>query len=355
MKHINKIFVAIAISLLGQYAVAQPPARLKEKARKAESAVYEVPLSERAKTQYPTNETPSEVVWKRDIYRVLDLQKEKNASLYYPVQPIGKSMNLFTYIFRHILDNSIVAYEYNLDGYEDFSEQSKIDPRQMLENHSIYYEIQGEDSALVVNPSDLPSNEVLSYYIKESHYFDQRTSTYNSKVTAICPVLHRAGEFTSEVTKYPMFWLKYDEIAPLLSLQTVMSSSYNNVSTMTLDDYFTKNCYEGEIYKTVNLRNLAISQYCKDSASVKKEQQKIEKQLSDFRANLWTQRKPAADSTAVAKDSTATVAKDGEEKKEQKATARAARKKKENVSSGKSKKSRPASSGAKISVRRQRR
>ncbi len=356
MKHINKIFVAIAISLLGQYAVAQPPARLKEKVRKAESAVYEVPLSERAKTQYPTNEPPSEVVWKRDIYRVLDLQKEKNASLYYPVQPIGKSMNLFTYIFRHILDNSIVAYEYNLDGYEDFSEQSKIDPRQMLENHSIYYEIQGEDSALVVNPSDLPSNEVLSYYIKESHYFDQRTSTYNSKVTAICPVLHRAGEFTSEVTKYPMFWLKYDEIAPLLSLQTVMSSSYNNVSTMTLDDYFTKNCYEGEIYKTVNLRNLAISQYCKDSASVKKEQQKIEKQLSDFRANLWSQKKSAIDSTAVANDSTTTVAtKEGEEKKEQKATARAARKKKENVSSGKSKKSRSGSGGPRVSVRRQRR
>lgn len=355
MKHLNKIFVAIAILLVGQYAVAQPPARLKEKTRKTESTAYEVPLSERAKTQYPKKETPSEVVWKRDIYRVLNLEKEKNASLYYPVQPIGKSVNLFTYIFRHILDNSITAYEYNLDGYENFTEENKVNPREMLENHGIYYEIQGEDSTLIVNPSDLPSNEVLSYYIKESHYFDQRTSTYNCRVTAICPVLHRAGEFTSEVTKYPMFWLKYDEIAPLLSLQTVMSSSYNNVSTMTLDDYFTKNCYEGEIYKTVNLRNLAISQYCKDSTAVKKEQNKIEKQLADFRSNLWTQPQPVADSTAVANDSTATVAKEDEQKKENKVSARAARKKKENVSSGKKKKSRSSGGGAKISVRRQRR
>lgn len=355
MKHLNKIFVAIAILLVGQYAVAQPPARLKEKARKAESTVYEVPLSERAKTQYPKKETPSEVVWKRDIYRVLNLEKEKNASLYYPVQPIGKSVNLFTYIFRHVLDNSITAYEYNLDGYENFTEEYKVNPREMLENHGIYYEIQGEDSALVVNPSDLPSNEILSYYIKESHYFDQRTSTYNCRVTAICPVLHRSGEFTGEVTKYPMFWLKYDEIAPLLSLQTVMSSSYNNVSTMTLDDYFTKNCYEGDIYKTVNLRNLAISQYCKDSTAVKKEQNKIEKQLADFRSNLWTQPQPAADSTVVANDSTATVEKDDEQKKENKVSARAARKKKENVSSGKKKKTRSSGGGAKISVRRQRR
>lgn len=352
MKHLNKILVAIAFLLLGEYATAQPPARLREKTRKAESAVYEVPLSERAKNQYPKNETPSEVVWKRDIYRVLDLKKEKNASLYYPVQPIGKSVNLFTYIFRHILDNSIVAYEYSIDGYESFTPENKVNPREMLENHDIYYEIQGEDSTIIVNPSDLPSNEILSYYIKESHYFDQRTSTYNCRVTAICPVLHRAEEFASEVTKYPMFWLKYDEIAPLLSLQTVMSSSYNNVSTMTLDDYFTKNCYEGEIYKTVNLRNLAINQYCKDSAAVKKEQKNIEKQLADFRTNLWTQKQPAIDSTTVAKDSTATV--DKADKKEKKKTARAARKKKESVSTGK-KKSSSGKSSARISVRRQRR
>ena len=45
MKHINKIFVAIAISLLGQYAVAQPPARLKEKVRKAESILRILPAS----------------------------------------------------------------------------------------------------------------------------------------------------------------------------------------------------------------------------------------------------------------------------------------------------------------------
>lgn len=56
---------------------------------------------------------------------------------------------------------------------------------------------------------------------------------------------------------------------------------------MSLDDYFTKGSYEGEIYKTVNMRNLAISQYCKDSLEVKKEQKKIEQQLKDFRTNLW--------------------------------------------------------------------
>lgn len=353
MKNIVKTALFVAVVLLGQYAVAQPPARTKAETKKQEKSVsHKVPLTERAKSQYPTTETPTEVVWKRDIYRVLDLEKEKNASLYYPVQPIGNSMNLFTYIFNHILDNTIVAYNYNIDGYESFTAENSVNPREMLENYGIYYE-SGEGDVLVVNPSDLPSNEVLSYYIKESYYYDQRTATFNQRVTAICPVLHRSGEFSSEVTKYPMFWLKYDEIAPLLAQQTVVSSSYNNVSSMSLDDYFTKHCYDGEIYKTVNLRNLAINQYCKDSTAVKKEQEKIEKQLTDFRDGLWSAPQPVVvtDTTAVATDSVpATV-------KKEKQTVRAERKKKS--AEPKAKKSKSSSSkssgGSKVSVRRQRR
>ena len=56
---------------------------------------------------------------------------------------------------------------------------------------------------------------------------------------------------------------------------------------MTFDDFFKKGCYDGEIYKTVNTRNQAIAQYCKDSISIKKEQQKIEKQLKDVHTNIW--------------------------------------------------------------------
>lgn len=42
-----------------------------------------------------------DVVWRRDIYRELDLNSEANAALsYYPVEPKGNQTNLFTTIFR---------------------------------------------------------------------------------------------------------------------------------------------------------------------------------------------------------------------------------------------------------------
>lgn len=353
MKYISKILLIVCVSLLGQYAAAQPPKRKKEAAAKEATAVN-IPMTDRAKAQFPTSNTPTEVVWKRDMYRTLDLKKEKNASLYYPVVPQGENMNLFTYLFKLFINNQIPAYKYNFDGDESFAADNKENVKELLDNFGIYYE--EKNGAIVVEQSDIPSAQVLSYYIKESNYYDQRTGTYNQRITALCPVLHKAGDFTSEVIKYPMFWLNFDEIAPLLAQQKVMSSSYNNVSTMTLSDYFAKNCYDGEIYKTVNLRNLSINQYCKDDSAVKKEQRNIEKQLKDFRENLW--KVPAAKEEP--KDSTATAAADSTatEKpaaKEEKQTKRTTKKSSDSKASKSSSKSSGGSGAPRVSVRRTRR
>lgn len=354
MKYISKILLAISVVLLAQTVAAQPPKRKKETAAKQETTVN-VPMSERAKAQYPVTHTPTEVVWKRDVYRTLDLKKEKNATLYYPVDPQGDNMNLFTYIFRLFINNDIPAYSYNLDGNESFVPENKVNPKELLDNFGIYYE--EENGALLVSQSDIPSAQVLSYYIKESNYYDQRTATYNRRITALCPVLHRSGEFTTEVTKYPMFWLNFDEISPLLNNQKVMSSSYNNVSTMTMSDYFLKNSYEGEIYKTVNLQNLAINQYCKNDSAIKKEQKNIEQQLTDFRGNLWK-----VQLSQEKKDTAAVAASDSiSSKSAVKEELKAKRTTKKSSDSQTAKKSNTAKSGSKsgagprVSVRRTRR
>ena len=358
MQYISRLILVVSLLLAAQATVAQPPARQKDNANKpgkAKNTTAVTGLSERAKSQYPGTITPQEVEWKRDIYRELDLSKEKNASLYYPVEPMGESMNLFTFLFENIIEGNITAYEYSLDGYESFSEEKAVDPKLMLDDYRIYYE--EENGALLVSQSDIPSAQVLSYYIKESNYYDQRTATYNRRITALCPVLHRSGEFTTKVTKYPMFWLNFDEISPLLNNQKVMSSSYNNVSTMTMSDYFLKNSYEGEIYKTVNLQNLAINQYCKNDSAIKKEQKNIEQQLTDFRGNLWKVQQPQEK-----KDTAAVAASDSiSSKSAVKEEPKAKRTTKKSSDSQTAKKSSTAKSGSKsgagprVSVRRTRR
>ncbi len=229
---------------------------------------------------------PDDVVWKRDIYRQLDLLNDKNAPMYYPVEPNGRQMNLFTYLFRLILTGRVTAYTYKLDGNESFEEKDKMPVKDMLERYGIYYE--EKDGKITVADSDIPSAEATRYYLKESTYLDQRTGTFSTKVTALCPILMRgADEFSTDATPYPLFWVKYDDIASYLTRLPMMGSNLNNVSNLTAHDYFTLNRYEGKIYKTNNLQGRVLANYCQTDSDMVREQLKIEKQLSDFEEGVW--------------------------------------------------------------------
>ena len=269
----KRTLIIIAAALLtGSMTFAQPAKRRTASAANGTAAATTTAAKQnnhdRASLQFPTSaEMPEDVVWKRDIYRQLDLMKDKNAPLYYPVEPMGKQVNLFTYLFRLIQTGRVTAYTYKLDGNESFEEK---------------------DGKIVVADADVPSAEAKRYYIKESVYLDQRTGTFSTKVTALCPILMRgADEFSTDATPYPLFWVKYDDVAPWLSKLPMMGSNLNNVSNLTADDYFTLNRYEGKIYKTNNLQGKILANYCETDSAMKKEQQRIEKQIVDFEEGVW--------------------------------------------------------------------
>ncbi len=242
--------------------------------------------------QYPGSVgLPNDVVWMREIYRTLDLTKDTNGALYYPVEPQGSKMNLFTTMFRLLAQKKIPAYEYQLDGTERFQKDAEVTFREVLDRFQIYYEMKKvanrRDSVLSVNNSDIPSADVLSYFIKEVWYFDQRTSTYGSVITAVCPVLHRSEDFSSEKMTFPMFWVNYQDLVPYLTQSKISVSNYNNAANSTWDDFFTARLYKGEIYKTTNLQNRTLSQYCPTDSAMVKEQKRIEKELVDFENTLY--------------------------------------------------------------------
>lgn len=186
-------FVLLGVALYVQ-AEAQP-ARRRVKPNDADKAEKTV---DRASLQFPVAvEVPEDVVWRRDVYRQLDLTLDKNAPLYYPVEPSAGQINLFTYLFDLLLTGKITAYQYKLDGNESFTSRDKVDVKELLERYHIYYEEQNGRPR--VNASDIPSAEVSRYYIKESSYFDQRTSTFRTKVTALCPVLMRGDDLAERL------------------------------------------------------------------------------------------------------------------------------------------------------------
>ena len=269
----------------------------------------------------------ADLMWMRVIYRQLDAENINNAPIFFPEEKTQDQENLFRIIMRLVINNQISAYEY-LDGREIFTDEHRINVRDMLDRfHVLYDEAKGsteKNPKFVIDDSDVPANEVLSYYIIERWEFDSRSNEMKTRVEAICPVLHRSGDFGGEAIKYPMFWVKLQDIRPWMAQQYIF-----------IDD---------DNYKTKNIQNKSMMQLYPDEKDRKRAQDSIQARLENFDDKLWVPDREeiianreaaeaaAADSAAVeTNDSTAkadnkaTATEVKEEKKENKSSARSSR------------------------------
>ena len=348
-QHRGSLLHGFALALLMlvccvEVAEAQPAARRRQQQR--QNAQNAQTLTTRAQISYPVAAKMSEdVVWRRDIYREIILEEDANAPLYYPVEPVGSQMNLFTYLFKLMMRGSIKAYEYRLDGNEVFTDSAQVNRKAFLDNYHIYYE--RNNRGIRIDDSDIPSAEVKSYYVKESAYYDQASATFHIKPIAMCPILWRTDDFGDGEQKYPLFWVEYDDVAPYLSKQVIMTSNLNNAATMSMDDYFTQNRYKGKIYKTTNMLGRTLAQYCPTDSALAKEQKRIENELAAPEKNIWGDqaRKDSLDSIAKAevKD------KKGKKAKRNRRATTSVKKRRSKSSSSSS-----GSPAARVTVRRQR-
>ncbi len=367
------LLATAALSMAAQEtsSASSPIRRRTDRDRKEASATHGV--TERMKDFYSADNaslSDADIQWMRIIYRQLDLQKDKNAPLYFPEEPIDGQENLFRIIMRLLADNRLKAYEY-LDGREIFTEKYQSAVKDILDRfYIIYTPAKGsteKNPKFTIDEADIPANEVLSYYIIEKWVYDTRNNRLKPSVEAICPVLHRAGDFGGEAIRYPMFWIKYDDLRPHLAQQTIFVSDDNNLPTCTYDDFFNLTMYEGDIYKTRNLKNKSMAQLYPDPEDRKRAQDSIQTRLDKFEQRLWTPTREEllakAEAKAEAEAKAAEKAesngdKNAEVKSDDKKEKKSARSSRSNKKSSKKKSSKvkesqaSKSSGATKSVRR---
>ncbi len=298
--NLKRIAAAAAVVLMGAatlMAQQQSTATLSRKSaserNRKEAQATGPKVTDRMQAHYEADGksiTDADRQWMRVIYRHLDLDKDKNAALYFPEEVVDGQENLFRIIMRLLANNQLPAYEY-LDGREVFTDQYRLKVGDLLDRfHILHSPAKGSterNPRYTIEEADVPTNEVLSYYVIERWEFDTRTNRMKTIVEAICPVLHRSGDFGGEAVKYPMFWVKYDDLRPWLANQTIFTSDDNNLPTCTYDDYFRMTMYEGDIYKTRNLRNKSMMQLYPDPDDLARAQDSIQNRLTNFDKKLW--------------------------------------------------------------------
>ncbi len=259
-------------------------------------------------SENPNSVSDADRQWMRVIYRSIDLEKDKNAALYFPEEPVAGQENLFRIIMRLLASNTIPAYEY-LDGREIFTDNYRVKVRDVLERFYIpFTDAKGsseKNPRFEIDENDVPTNEVLSYYIVERWEYDTRNNRLRPTVEAVCPVLHRSGDFGGDALKYPMFWVKFTDLRPYLAAQTIFVDDDNNLPTCTYDDFFTLTMYDGDIYKTRNLKNRSMAQLYPDPDNLKKAQDSIQNRLDEFEKKLWV---PSREEVIAAREAREAIA-----------------------------------------------
>lgn len=293
MKTYRSLLVIVAALMVSLSSVAQSEIGVRKRGERGKKKTEEnasTQVTERMQSFYEQKEPhDADLAWMREIYRQIDLTQPDNAALYFPEDVIDGQENLFRLMLRLVVNGEIPAYEY-LDGREIFTDKYKINVRDMLDRFGIYY-TEGKGSTeknpkFVIEEADVPTTQVLNYYVIEKWEFDRRSNDMKMRVVAICPVLNRSSDFGGDA-RYPMFWVKFDALRPYLAQQYVFISDDNNLPQYSLDDYFNMEMYKGDIYKTKNLRNLSLVQMFPDPDDLKRAQDSIDNRLRNFDKNLW--------------------------------------------------------------------
>lgn len=353
-----KLLKFLAIALLLGCATTAAQAQVVKKS-KADDARKAAAVSSRQQSFYEVEEpSDADLQWMKIVYRELDLTKGKNPALYYPEEPNEDGKSLFYIIMGLVADGTVPCYEW-LDGREMFTPEYQYKVATMLDRfHIMFTEAKGSTAShprYAIENADIPGNEVLSYYIIEKWEFDTRSNRMRSRVEALCPVLHREDDYGVR-QKWPMFWVKLNDIRPYIAKQYVFTDNDNNLLRYNLDDFFKLNMYSGAIYKVKNLRNQTLRQQFPDDAAYAHAQDSIEQRLHRFNQNLWVpdreeilaaKEKAEKDEKAKEDDEEATEGTDDEEQAQEETKSVRKKSSSKRGSSSKAKKSTKAKKKAK--------
>ena len=291
MKSLRLIIVLLIVGMAVQ-AGAQVTRRSGNDTRKKDKNEGGVAITDRQQSVYEVKApSDADLQWMKVIIRSLDLTKGKNASLLYPEMPNEDGENLYFIIMRLLAKNQISAYEWLPGGSPVFTEEYKAKMDVIFDRFYIYYtEAKGSTAKNPIydfEAADIRGNEVLSYYILEKWEFDTRSNRMNTRVEALCPVMHQTDEYSGVAQPHPMFWVKLNDVRPYLAQQYIFTDDDNNLARYSIDDFFKLNMYEGEIIKTKNLRDKSLRELFPEEVAYRNAQDSIEQRLRSFNQDLW--------------------------------------------------------------------
>jgi len=290
MKHLIAIFVAVMALAVTEQVAAQIPSCLVNNSVKDGSARGSSSLPYKRSVP-PAYVREADVMWLKRVWRRIDLREKINHPMYFPLEPLDNRLSLFDALKCAITDGTIVAYDPGPLGDDDMFTYRMT----TQEVGNILYstdtawtdDIETGEPIPVIVTTEISSQDVKLYDIKEEWFFDRQRSVMDVRIIGICPLVEKRDTETGEFRGYkPLFWIYYPHARTTLA-HFMAFNQRNTMAILSYDDLFTKRHFGSVIIKESNVYDRSISEY-KTGIDALLEADRVKDDIFIMEHDLWS-------------------------------------------------------------------
>lgn len=268
-----------AMLLSVQFAFAQDPEPLSTELPMDDITERDIVKDRNILPYQPIRE--ADILWERRIWRVVDVREKMNLPFTAPESP------LFKIFADAALAGDLQVYSTEDDKFSKSLKPSEI--RSMLFRRDTIVIIEPESfvETVKVVENEINLEDVKRFRIKESWFFDSKTSTLRSRILGIAPIIEERDENGNFKYEMPLFWVYYPAARPLLAQHKAITLGDNFSATTTWEDLFEKRYFASYITKENNVRDLRL-QDLYTGLDLLMESDKIKNELFAREHDMWS-------------------------------------------------------------------
>lgn len=280
MKRITLLFASFI--LLGSFQVNAQSVLGDEKAY---DGVFK---REHIQNRKPIPYTPireADVMWKRRIWRIIDLREKINLPLYYPITSDVNGLRSLTNVLYKAVTEEVSLRVYSA-SVDDFSVE--ITPGDVKKLTEKSYEKMipsmldpSVDTLITITESFSP-NRVKKILLKEEWFFDRQRSVLDVRILGISLLYEQEDK---EKGDQPLFWVYFPEARTVLAKYDVFNRK-NPMERRSFDDIFWKRQFSSYIIKEENVYDRSINEY-KKGLDALLESNRIKEEIIIMEHDLW--------------------------------------------------------------------